>query len=212
MINWVWTLDSGGNQELFSCIKSNQIPMYQTVNKEIMGPLPKPGPLSDCWCMWELNKWWGLSGGKITEENLQILSSHGFQDNRRFPRHVFSFIQLPAPFTRPHHQSFSCLPNNAHLYASVIKTQPITIPEQLKRYHWAFQFDNFGHLIQKIELGPRRQDNVPEKIFLRRLCVSLLTSDGFLVISEGFLDPTLVRPRHHLHHIPTICIPYTHLG
>ena len=98
MINWVWTVEE---TNLFSCIKSNQIPMYQTVNKEIMGPLPKPGPLSDCWCMWELNKWWGLSGGKITEENLQILSSHGFQDNRRFPCHVFSFIQLPAPFTSP---------------------------------------------------------------------------------------------------------------
>ena len=97
MINWVWTLDSGGNQD--SCSRVSNPIKSQTVNKEIMGPLPKPGPLSDCWCMWELNKWWGLSGGKITEENLQILSSHGFQDNRRFPCHVFSFIQLPAPFT-----------------------------------------------------------------------------------------------------------------
>ena len=30
--------------------------------------------------------------------------------------------------------------------------------------------------------------NAPEKILIRRLCVSLLTRDGFLVISVGFLE------------------------
>ena len=162
-------------------------------------------------------KAWALIRLLVHVRAKQMVGVEWRQDNRRkspdiiqswlsrqqkVPESCFLFHPAARPLHQPHHQSFSCLPNNAHLYASVIKTQPITIPEQIKRYQWAFQFDNFGHLIQKIELGPRRQDNVPEKILLRRLCVSLLTSDGFLVISEGFLDPTLVRPRHHLHHIP----------
>ena len=41
--------------------------MYQPVNENIS--FFKAGPLSDCWCMWEANKWWRLvEVGEITEE------------------------------------------------------------------------------------------------------------------------------------------------
>ena len=111
---------------------------------------------------------------EITEENLVMLS-------------LSTQPTQPAPFTSTN-QSFSCLPKQyLYFYAAVIHTQPIAIQFCQKGI---IEFFNLivEHLSWWIEVCLQRHHNSPEKILIHRLCVSLLTRDGFLVISAGFLE------------------------
>lgn len=140
--------------------------MYQPVNENIS--FFKAGPLSDCWCMWEANKWWRLvEVGEITEE---------------YP------VMLPLSNPRPlhvHQPVFFMSSKTMHIFMQRSSTH-ILLSKSVVGY-FKFKKLNWGPCTW-VPWGRAAHHNAPEKILIHPLCVSLLTPDGFFVISTGFLE------------------------
>ena len=143
---------------------------YQPVNENIMRQrLFQRGPLSDCWCMWEANKWWRLvEVGEITEENP---------------------VMLPLSNPRPlhvHQPVFFMSSKTMHIFMQRSSTH-ILLSKSVVGY-FKFKKLNWGTTCTWVPWGRAAHHNAPEKILIHPLCVSLLTPDGFFVISTGFLE------------------------
>ena len=106
----------------------------------------------------------------------------GWRDNRRISRHASPF--KPPPPSRPPTSLFHVFQNNAHFYAAVIYTlfsKGVIAYFKLKKLDW-------DTTCTWVPWGRAAHHNAPEKILIHPLCVSLLTPDGFFVISTGFLE------------------------
>ena len=114
--------------------------------------------------MWEANKWWRLvEVGEITEE---------------YP------VMLPLSNPRPlhvHQPVFFMSSKTMHIFMLRSSPKVSLVISNFKKLNW-------GTTCTWVPWGRAAHHNAPEKILIHPLCVSLLTPDGFFVISTGFLE------------------------
>ena len=149
--------------------------VYQHVNRNILG-----------WQLFQSRGSYQIVGACERQTN------GGGRDNRRISSHAFPFsptnptrpldVQQPVFFMSSKTMlPFLCCrhlcPANCHYF----------LPKGIIGF-FNLIVEHFSWRIELCLLRLLRHHNSPEKILIHRLCVSLLTRDGFLVISAGFLE------------------------